>query len=540
MATPPPSPGAQRRYTAACPNCGAPVEFRSASAPFAVCSFCRSMVVRAGDQLRKIGESAEVFDDHSPLQLGANGRYQGAPFTLVGRLQYRYADGTWNEWHALFESGPDGTRSGWLSEDNGRYVVAFDAPLRTPVPPPEQLQPGAPLTVNDERWTVASVTTAMLSAAQGELPTRPVLDKAFVVADLRSSRNDVGTLDYTEPSRPTWSVGQSVELVALAMQGLAEGAEKASGGRTLACPNCGAALNVKLDSTQTIVCDQCKSVVDLSGGIGGDLAHYRQNVPYEPQIPLGTVGTLALGSASELPWQVVGFAAKREIPQDAEDDAGSWREYLLYNRTAGFAFLVDAQDGWSSAIPLTGAPDVRGDTASWQGSTYRKLYDYQSTVQFVLGEFYWRVRRDDRTAHTDYQGTGSAASRKLNRERTRGEGVEEVVWSGGEAVPSARIVSAFRLAPDAAAQITRDASPNSLSAKGWKSQLVIAVIVLLVIVMMWRCTSDASVGDCNAVLSTFGEASQEYQTCLNQQRSGGVIRSGGGAFGGFSSGGSHK
>ena len=101
------SPTPQRAYRAACPNCGAPVEFRSAAAAFAVCSFCRSTVVRAGDQLRKIGESAEVFDDHTPLQLGAAGKFQGTAFTLVGRLQYRYADGTRNEWHALFESGAD-------------------------------------------------------------------------------------------------------------------------------------------------------------------------------------------------------------------------------------------------------------------------------------------------------------------------------------------------------------------------------------------------------------------------------------------------
>ena len=33
---------ARRAYRAACPNCGAPVEFRSAASPFAVCSFCRS------------------------------------------------------------------------------------------------------------------------------------------------------------------------------------------------------------------------------------------------------------------------------------------------------------------------------------------------------------------------------------------------------------------------------------------------------------------------------------------------------------------
>ena len=122
----------QRAYRAACPNCGAPVEFASAASASAVCSFCRSTLVRDGDALRRIGVSAELFDDHSPLQLGAAGRYQGAAFTLVGRLQYGYADGTWNEWHAVFDSG----KSGWLSEDNGAYVFAFDAPLQGAAPPP--------------------------------------------------------------------------------------------------------------------------------------------------------------------------------------------------------------------------------------------------------------------------------------------------------------------------------------------------------------------------------------------------------------------
>ena len=42
------------------------------------------------------------------------------------------------------------------------------------------------------------------------------------------------------------------------------------------------------------------------------------------------------------------------------------------------------------------------------------------------------------------------------------------------------------------------------------------------------------------VKNTFGDASQEYQSCLNNQRSGGGFRTGGGAFGGFSSGGGHK
>ncbi|HZF80825.1 MAG TPA: hypothetical protein VEZ89_13665, partial [Rubrivivax sp.] len=81
----------QRAYRAACPNCGAPVDFASAASAGAVCSFCRSSLVRDGDALRRIGVSGELFDDHSPLQLGARGTRQGVAFTLVGRLQYGYS-----------------------------------------------------------------------------------------------------------------------------------------------------------------------------------------------------------------------------------------------------------------------------------------------------------------------------------------------------------------------------------------------------------------------------------------------------------------
>ena len=252
-------PSPQRAYRAACPNCGAEVEFRSAASAFAVCSFCRSTIVRDGDALRKIGQSAELFDDHSPLQLGASGRFQGAGFTLVGRLQYRYAEGTWNEWHALFDNG----RSGWLSEDNGRYVLAIDLPLQEPPPAPTSLRPGQQQIVNGQPWSVASVSAAKLIAAQGELPVKPNTERGFVIVDLRSTRDEVGTLDYSDAAAPKWSVGRSVAISELAMTGLAEQAGKTLKARTVECPNCGASLEVKLSTTQSIVCHQCHAVVDV-------------------------------------------------------------------------------------------------------------------------------------------------------------------------------------------------------------------------------------------------------------------------------------
>ena len=530
----------QRTYRAACPNCGAPVEFSSAAAPFAVCGFCRSVVVRAGDQLRKIGESAELFDDHSSLQIGATGTYQGAPFTLLGRLQYRYAEGTWNEWHALFDRGAEAQKSAWLSEDNGRYVVAFDAPLTGAVPPAEQLQLGAPLTVDGQSWSVASVVAAKLVAAEGELPKRPVLERGFVVADLRSSRGEVGTLDYTDPARPAWSIGRSVALSELLLTGLREASEKGlTGGRAFACPNCGAALEVKLATTQSIVCQQCKSVVDVSQGVGGELAHYAQGNGTAPQIPLGRVGTLALGGKEPLPWQVVGYVERCEEAQSDDDEQTFWREYLLYNRSVGFAFIVDAEDGWSGSAPVTGVPQGAGDGVKLDGTVYRKLYDYTGRITYVLGEFYWQLTRDQRTANTDYQGTGAASTRRLNREQTEGDGTQEVVWSAGETLSADAVDAAFRLGADQRAGLQRDALPTAFAKSSLLAKIFFGGMVAVLVLMLFRC-GDGGAVDCRQTLATYGQASQEYQSCLNSRRSGSGYRGGGGAFGGFSTGGGHK
>jgi hypothetical protein len=544
LATDPP---VQRAYRAACPNCGAPVEFRSPASAFAVCSFCRSTLVREGAALRKVGESAELFDDHSPLQLGASGSYQGARFTLVGRLQYRYADGTWNEWHALFDSG-EASKSGWLSDDNGRYVIAFDAPLAERVPAAAELTPGQSLLVAGQSWAVASVAAARLIAAQGELPYPPVVAHGFVVADLRNPRGEVGTLDYGNPAQPRWSIGRSVLLSDLAMAGLADASEKTLSARGAPCPNCGAPLEIKLDSTQTVVCGQCKAVVDVSKGVGADLAHYvQQGNGSEPQLPLGSMATFAFGGRPPLPWQVVGYVERCTVPAsqggaaddgDDDDSESFWREYLLYHRTEGFTFLVDAEDGWSWTAPITGAPERVGESVRWQGVLYRKLYAYTGKVTWVLGEFYWQVRRDQLTRNIDYQGTGGAAAKRLNREQTQGEGVAEVVWSAGETLTADAVLKAFRLAPVFKAQLQRDATPT-FGGGGTLAKVFLWVFIVVVLLLLFRC-GDGGGPNCESTRLNYGDASQEYRNCLASGGSGGGFRTGGGSFGGFSTGGGHK
>ena len=222
------------------------------------------------------------------------------------------------------------------------------------------------------------------------------------------------------------------------------------------------------------------------------------------------------------------------MPQSADDEQSFWREYLLYHRTEGFAFIVDADDGWSWAVPITGAPESFGASVKYEGVLYRKLYDYVGKVTYVLGEFYWQLTREQRTANSDYVGTGAASAKRLNREQTQGEGTQEIVWSAGETLSAETVLNAFRLAPDKRAALQRDALPTTFKGS-LLGKIFFWIFIVILVLLLFRCSSGGGAGDCSQTRNTFGDASQEYQNCLNSQRSGSGYRSGGGSFGGFSS-----
>lgn len=525
-------PTPQRAWRALCSFCGAPVEFRSAASPMAVCSYCRSTLLRDGDTLRRIGQTAHLFDDHSPLQLGVAGRYQGEPFTLVGRVQMAYDEGVWNEWHALFDNG----RSGWLSEDNGQHVFAFEQLGRIQLDEHWASLPiGQAVFIDQAPWMAASVTSARVQAAEGELAFVPDFKRSYPVMELRNTQAQVLTIDGGE-SPPRRFIGRAVSLSDLALRGLREGpAEAPIRSAGIECPNCGAPLAPRLGQSLSIVCGSCKSVVDISKrDEGTGLAHYAQDNGLEPLIPMGRSGVLdADGSGKADSWQVVGYQERCDEP-GGDDEQTFWREYLLYNQQRGFAFLVDAEDGWSVVRPVTGVPSSQSASAVFKGVTYRKKYTYTAKTTYVIGEFYWRVRRDQRSLNTDYAGAGSKARLLLNREQTG----QEITWSAGQILDAKAVMGAFGIKPDQAAAFKRDAGASGSWWSGKTGWLLILLVIVLV-VMLSRCGDGR---DCNRVRDTYGAASYEYSQCTQRAGSSGGSWGGshGSSWGGYDSGGSHK
>lgn len=105
-----------------CPSCGAEIIFRTSIASYAVCPYCRTMVVRTDDDIKSIGEMAALPEDMSPFQIGTEGYYKGIHFGIVGRLRIGWEDGNWNEWFMV----SDDQRRGWLAEAQGFYAPCFD------------------------------------------------------------------------------------------------------------------------------------------------------------------------------------------------------------------------------------------------------------------------------------------------------------------------------------------------------------------------------------------------------------------------------
>ncbi|MEO5670142.1 MAG: DUF4178 domain-containing protein, partial [Ramlibacter sp.] len=405
----------QRAYRAPCPGCGAPVEFRSAQSTHAVCSFCSSTVVRDGDKLSRVGKMAELFDDHSPLQLMASGRWQGKAFTLVGRLQYKGETGTWTEWNAFFDDGSAGV----LAEDNGAYVFAVPAKLQRELPQASQFRVGATTAIDGTPYGVASNDQVALISAQGELPKLPPLGQKFPMVELRSADGTVISIDYgAQP--PQLARGSAVQLEDLQLAGLRDESAKEEKGRQFACPNCGAPVSVTLDTSKAITCRACNSLIDLTKGVGGELQHARQEEPVEPPIPLGSTGQL-----QGVQWQVVGFQHRTGHEPGDPDESFGWEEYLLYNRKRGFTFLVDSEEGWSVVKPVTGAPTLAASatSASYLGTTYQQQYSYEAETTYVAGEFYWLVERGQKSFNRDFAKGNSL----LSMEQTP----KEVTWSSG-------------------------------------------------------------------------------------------------------------
>lgn len=189
-------------FMANCPNCGAALSFRSVDLPVRVCDYCHSSILRTDKGLVLAGKVAEVPEDVSPLQIGVRGRDGARSFELIGRVRWRWADGGWNEWLALFNDGS----TGWIGEAMGRYMLLHEVAatglggaVERSLQAGAQIILGTAAVIDGVEYVVSDVKEATCAGSEGELPfntppgfTMPSVDLMAADGHCASIQMDAG------------------------------------------------------------------------------------------------------------------------------------------------------------------------------------------------------------------------------------------------------------------------------------------------------------------------------------------------------------
>lgn len=374
-----------------CPACGAPVEFRAADTVLLVCPYCHSTLLRREDKLDNLGRMGDLATDTSPLQIGTEGIYRKVHFTLIGRIQYRYDRGIWNEWYMLQDDG----RGGWLSDADGNFVVSFledDEASIAGVPPFAQLNAGEEIRLRGNAFQITNVELARCVAGEGELPFRVGEGYEAPVADLRLGRI-FATLDYADGT-PVLYVGEAIAAADLKLSHLRDEAAittEEKGARQLDCKACGTPLNISTTATCRVACDACGTLMDVDDDRLNIISRTQQRMRIEPTLALGSRGRLY-----GIDYQVIGFLRRRTV---IEDKAYFWDEYLILGRKGELHWLSCANGHWNLITPAADPPGrTRLEGAipfTYRGESYRHFQTYRGEVVYVVGEFNWQIAVGD-------------------------------------------------------------------------------------------------------------------------------------------------
>jgi len=365
-----------------CPACAGPVEFRCRTSLVSVCPQCRCVVGRKDRRIEDHGRVAALVDTQSPLRTGLSGRFRGKPFQITGRVQYQHpAGGVWDEWYCRFPNEV----WGWLSEAQGNFYLTFARRGALDAVDDSQLEPGSVVKIGQSEFTVAEVNDATIAGAEGEIPgdVRPGAAHSF--ADLYGSEAQFATLELSEDGHVS-SVfqGWQVSLAELGLDKVAAPVREAktTAAMKVSCPKCAGPLELRApDQTQRVSCPYCNSLLDCADG---GLRYLSTMVcAVKPLIELGKKGTL-----DGVEYTVIGFM-QRSVTFDKRY---FWTEYLLYNPAEGFRWLVHSDDHWSfvKPVPPSEVKDYR-TSAVWNSTEFKLFQKAVARVEYVLGEFCWKV-----------------------------------------------------------------------------------------------------------------------------------------------------
>ena len=364
------------------------------------------------------------------LAVGDSGEIAGQRFDVGGRLQLDHGRGPWDEWYVAL----DDRRWAWLAQAQGHVYLTFPV-AADDAPDWDELEPGARFTLSaapDITFTVTERSGSALLSAEGELPFAAVPMSSGRYVDAESPNDGFATVDFGDGSEPPQVfVGKRYPRSALSLtrEGLGPRPVEKVETKRLRCPTCGAPVPISQPAdTETVACSSCNALLDYTQG---DLVLLQRqaNPEYRQVIPLGAHGTLLDEAVT-----VIGFMV-RYVEEDGV--RYRWGEYLLHSAD-GYRYLVETQGHFLYTRPISIADVVDTNaTARYQDKRARVFQQGTAIVEYVVGEFYYKVMVADEARTRDYV----APPYMLSRENTAGE----THWSLGQYLSADEVFAGLQL-----------------------------------------------------------------------------------------------
>ena len=450
-----------------CPSCGAPIEFGVGSSIAKVCEYCQATVCRSDRGLENLGKVAEIANVPSLIAVGDSGTLSGRAFTVMGRVQLDHGAGPWDEYYVTFDHG---ATWGWIAYAEGQWLVTSLAPGHA-VPAYGSLAPEQDITLGElGSFRVSEVRQATIVSAEGELPAAVPPGAVRYYADCFGINNAYATLDYGDMEGGGYEVFAGSVIAETELQVTQAGPRSTERIKTkhIQCPNCGGEVpKLNGDRATRLGCPYCGAVSDITLQ---QVVAQQEKLMTTPDIPIG-----ATGSFDGVNYICIAYMRRGS---DYDGDHFSWEEYLLCSAGIGYRWLVKDEKSWVWSLPVNLAEvDMQGlpQHAGWSGKKYPIRNRSDATIEYVLGELYWKAAIGDRSQVLDFQKGVETLSREA--------GGGEVRWSYSANVPWAVVAEGFQLDVDGPGGEFIQAAGTGWN-EGEDGELVSQVVVLIIILVL--------------------------------------------------------
>ncbi len=355
---------------------------------------------------------AELLEIPSALSYGATGKWHDDAFEVIGRVQMDRAGAPGAPWQEILLWFSLQDKTTWVANAQGRWYTTEEVPMQGPVPGFASLGPNAQVDLMQHGlYVVSEVGQRRVISGEGSLPNVPKPDVVTQYADLSGPQGAFGTIDYGDGSEaPVVFLGRQFDPQELVLDsGIPIEAPTAKVG-ACECPNCGASLPITSERSERIICQYCGTASDITSGRLQALGP-APRPPIPPYVPLGSPGQLR-----GVDYVVTGFMIRSCM---VDGTRYAWREYLLFGGdSVGYKWLMEEDGKWFFVEPLEAGMIAGSDNAAtYNGASYGFKQSVAATVDYVIGEFYWKVEIGETVQATEFAGPGG----KLSKEQSQTE-----------------------------------------------------------------------------------------------------------------------